>query len=594
MWVWNSNQLVELDVGVGAKDVMIEYSSDAATWTTLGDFEFTQAPGTDDYASDTTVDFGGAVAKYVKLTINSNWGDMLVQYGLSEVRFFYVPVLAREPMPAPGATGVNPQVTLSWRAGREAASHSVYVDIDEQAVTSGTAAAVKVSEPRYETAVNLAQKYFWKVVEVNEAKTPTTWPGEVWSFTTADYIVVDDFEGYTNNSPYRVFQSWIDGAGFSADDFFPNGGTGNGSGALVGYDPTAGDIMEMAIVHGGRQSMPLYYDNSSGAGYSEAVRTFANPQDWTKHGVTTLVICFHGDLTNAAAPVYVKINNTKVVFDNGAAVSALPVWKQWNIALASLSGVNLKSVKSLTIGVGDGKTGGTGTIFIDDILLYATAPAPAAAPTDPGTNGLVLLYSMEGSLQDGSGKGYTGTVSGNPGYMQGAPGYGQAMQFDGLSDYVNVPIAPLLSTLTSSTFAVWVNTSDSAGVWARVFDFGTGDTNYMFLTAANGGQSPQFSIRTATVDEQTVAGWTGLGAGWHHLAVVIDASSMTLRLYQDGSLVSSNATTLLPKDLGTTTQIWLGRSQYTADPFYGGLIDDFRIYNRVLSESQVRYLAGDR
>ncbi|MBN1506075.1 MAG: discoidin domain-containing protein [Sedimentisphaerales bacterium] len=598
MWVWNSNQLVEPDLGVGAKDVTIEYSSDAANWTPLGDFEFTQAPGEDDYASDIAIDFGGAVAKYVKLTINSNWGDILIQYGLSEVRFFYVPVLAREPKPASGETGVNPQVTLSWRAGREAASHSVYLDTDEQAVAGGTATAVVVAEPRYEAALNLAQQYFWKVVEVNEVQTPPAWPGEVWSLTTADYIVVDDFESYTNNSPDRVFQTWIDGLGFSPDNFFPNGGDGNGSGSLVGYDPTLGDIMETAIVHGGRQSMPLYYDNSGGTGVSETQRTFDPPLDWTKHGVTTLVIHFCGDTENVAAPVYAKINGTKVLFNNGVASTAGPVWKQWNIPLSSMAGVNLKSVKSLTIGVGDGATGGTGTLFVDDILLYATAPAQPPTPTDPGTSGLTLLYAMEGNVQDSSGKGNHGTASGSPGYMPSMPGYGQAIQFDGLGDYVDVPIGSLLSTLTNSTFAVWVNSPDG-GVWGRVFDFGTDATNYMFLTANAGAGNARFAMRTPSVDEQLVTGSRALGAGWHHLAVVIDATVETqnlasLRLYQDGSLVSSGATTLLPKDLGVTTQNWLGRSQYTADPFYGGLIDELRIYNRALSESQVRYLAGER
>ena len=592
MWVWNSNQLVEPDFGLGAKGVTIEYSSDAATWTTLGDFEFTQAPGTDDYTKDTPVDFGGAVAKYIKLTINSNWGEM-VQYGLSEVRFFYVPVLAREPNPATGATGVSPQVTLSWGAGREADSHSVYLSTDEQAVTNGTATATKISEPSYETAVNLAQKYFWKVVEVNEAETPSTWEGPVWNFSTAEYLVVDDFESYTNDSPLRVFQTWIDGAGFSKDDFFPSGNSGNGTGSLVGYDPAAGNIMETTLVHSGRQSMPLYYDNSSGTRYSEAERTLAVPQDWSQHGITTLVIWFRGDVNNVAAPVYAKINGTKVVFNNGAASTALPVWKQWNITLSSVAGVNLKSVKSLAIGVGDGKAGGTGTIFIDDLRLYATAPQVATS-TDPGTNGLTLLYSMEGNVQDGSGKGNNGTTSGDPAYVQGMAGYGKALSFDGLNDHVNVPIGSLLSTLTNSTFTAWVNLSGTGGAWQRIFDFGTGNTNYMFLTSNAGGQNARFAIRTATVGEQMVTGPSALGTGWHHLAIVINAASMTLRLYQDGSLAVSGTTTLLPKDLGSTTQNWLGRSQYTADPFFNGALDDLRIYNRALSESEVRYLAGDR
>ena len=165
---------------------------------------------------------------------------------------------------------------------------------------------------------------------------PAPGTSDVWSFSTAESIVVDDFESYTNDSPKRVFQTWIDGMGFSEDEFFPKGNTGNGSGALVGYDPTKGNIMEMALVHGGRQSMPLYYDNSSGTRYAEAQRTFATPQDWSKHGVTTLVLYFRGDSNNVAAPLYVKINGTKVLYNNGAAGTALPVWKQWNIDLSGV------------------------------------------------------------------------------------------------------------------------------------------------------------------------------------------------------------------------------------------------------------------
>ncbi|MHC4510561.1 MAG: hypothetical protein ACYTAO_16665 [Planctomycetota bacterium] len=78
----------------------------------------TLAPGTDDYAHDTTVDFGGAVAQFVRLTASSNWGGVLPQYSLSEVRLFYIPVSARKPSPNSGATDVDLDVTLSWRAGK--------------------------------------------------------------------------------------------------------------------------------------------------------------------------------------------------------------------------------------------------------------------------------------------------------------------------------------------------------------------------------------------------------------------------------------------------------------------------------------------
>jgi hypothetical protein len=69
---------------------------------------------------------------------------------------------------------------------------------------------------------------------------------------------------------------------------------------------------------------------------------------------------------------------------------------------------------------------------------------------------------------------------------------------------------------------------------------------------------------------------------------------MQIRLYMDGVEVGSGATTLLPKDLGVTTQNWLGRSQWADDGYFIGSIDDFRIYSRPLSAGEVLYLAGDR
>ena len=67
-----------------------------------------------------------------------------------------------------------------------------------------------------------------------------------------------------------------------------------------------------------------------------------------------------------------------------------------------------------------------------------------------------------------------------------------------------------------------------------------------------------------------------------------------MQLYLDGAVVVQGATATIPADLGNTTQNWLGRSQYPADAFYTGMIDDFRIYSRALSKAEIRYLVGDR
>jgi len=578
MLVWNSNQAMESILGLGAQAVTVEYSTDGTAWQALGDFEFTQAPGSTGYTADTTLNFAGAAAKFVKLTIKANWGGLLPQVGLSEVRFYAIPVLAREPSPAGAATRVNPQAALSWRAGREAVSHQVYVSTDKQQVIDGTAPVSTVSANTYEAPVTLGQTYYWKVVEVNDAMTPKAWEGDVWSFTTAASLVVDDFESYTDDEGSRIYETWVDG-------------WTNSSGSQVGY--LSAPFAERVLVHGGRQAMPMAYDNNKSPQYSETECTFKAPQDWSKYGITTLVIWFRGDANNTPAPVYAKINGTKVSFNNGAASTALPLWKQWNIDLASL-GIGLKSVKTLTIGVGDGKAGGTGMIFVDDIALYAVAPQPVA-PADPTTNGLVLLYAMEGNVQDTSGKGNNGTVSGDPVYGTGPNGYGKALKFDGLNDYVNLPIGTLLSSLSNITVASWVNWSGTGGGWQRIWDFGTGTTNYMFVTPAQATTGPMtFAIMSTTVAEKRFAAPSSLPAGWHHTAVVIDGTAMTATLYLDGMVVSTSSVAALPKNLGVTNQNWIGRSQFTADGFFTGAVDDFRIYNRVLSAAEIRYLAGDR
>jgi regulation of enolase protein 1 (concanavalin A-like superfamily) len=291
MWVWNFNSQFEYLLGFGFKDVTVEYSENGTDWTTLGDFEFAQGTSANDYAHNTTVDFNGIVAKYVKLTAHSNWSGKS-QYGLSEIRFLYKPVLARQPNPASGQTGVTPDAVLSWRAGREAASHELYFSSDMQAVIDGTAFVGTVSQHSYDLSpldLELGKTYYWKINEVNEAESPASWEGDVWSFTVLPYLLVDDFEGYDYNN--KIYDTWT--------DYFVNN-----TGMTVGYfDPPH---IERVIVHGGSQSMYMRYDNDGTVNegtdyeqsgtlfYSEAEREWMIPQDWTRKGVNVLTLWFRG------------------------------------------------------------------------------------------------------------------------------------------------------------------------------------------------------------------------------------------------------------------------------------------------------------
>ncbi len=274
--VWNSNQLIEKSLGLGARNVTIETSTDGTAWTRLSHVpEFAKAPGADGYVADTTVDFGGVMAQYVRLTINTSWSGSAVT-GLSEVRFSYIPVQARNPEPAAGATGVEVNTSLNWRPGREAVSHKVFFGTDQAAVTNGTASARTAANHTFDPgALTFGTTCYWRVDEVNTI----IYPGDVWSFTSREFAVVDDFESY-NDDNNRIYDSWIDGM------------TDGQSGSVVGY--MAAPFAEHTVVHSGKQSMPLDYNNVRAPFYSEAQRTFLSPQNWTTNGADTLTLYFRG------------------------------------------------------------------------------------------------------------------------------------------------------------------------------------------------------------------------------------------------------------------------------------------------------------
>jgi hypothetical protein len=166
---------------------------------------------------------------------------------------------------------------------------------------------------------------------------------------------------------------------------------------------------------------------------------------------------------------------------------------------------------------------------------------------------------------------------------------GNAVKLAGTGDYVNLP-AGIASGLSDFTISAWVKPAATTD-WTRVFDFGTGTTDYMFLTV-NAGSGPRFAITTSGGGgEQQLTSNTQLPLNtWSHLAVTLSGNTGTL--YVDGTAVATNTNmTLHPSDLGNTTQDWIGRSEY-GDPYLNATVDDFAIYNRALSASQIGALAG--
>ncbi len=573
--VWNSNQLIEGFLGFGAKKVTIETSVDGTTWTPLADVpEFAKATGMAGYAANTTVKFGGVNAKFVKLTINTNQGGMAPQTGLAEVRFFYVPVQARAPQPATGATGVSLETSLTWKPGREAGSHKVFFGTDPNAVAKGTAPAKDTTDRSYTPdALNLETTYYWRVDEVNTV----TYPGDVWSFATETFKVVDDFERYTDKAGEEVFSTWIDGL---ADNY-------KSSGSTVGLDTAkAGTFCETTIIHGGKQSMPLAYDNTK-APVSEATLTFAPARNWTASGIKSLSLWFQGVAGNGGQ-LYVKINNTKVSYNGAAGDLAKTIWTPWNIDL-STTGANLSKVTSLTIGI-EG-AGAKGLLYIDDIRLYPKAPA-YITPVDPGKTNLVGLWTFDGNANDTSGKGNNGTVTG--GTAQWVPGMvNQALQFNGGPLYVDCGTGASLNLTDAVTVTAWIKMDFTAGdrKIAATQDGVAG--GYKLGLYSN--NKLEFEIRTAanaSTLNRASAGGTVLQQGvWYHVAGVYSKGQF-IRTYVLGNLDRELLTTAV---LGPTAGSFkIGRGESATTYFWLGALDDVQVYNKALSQEELLWLAGQK
>ena len=205
------------------------------------------------------------------------------------------------PNPANGAVDVKPSVVLSWDAGAVAASHEVYFGADADAVANAT-----TGSPEYKGSKTLGEEsynpgklvvettYYWRIDEVNGVNPDSPWTGNVWSFTTGDFLAVDDFEDYDigNN---EIWWAWKDGLGYVAHDNEP-AYPGNGTGSVVGDESTS-SYTEETIIHGGLQSMPLVYDNNKQgyANYSEAELELTAQTDWTEQGVAELSLWFRGN-----------------------------------------------------------------------------------------------------------------------------------------------------------------------------------------------------------------------------------------------------------------------------------------------------------
>jgi len=256
------------------------------------------ADGTPNKAADIRVCFGFEEEWRGYLLWNEN-AFYLLEAAINFALGIRIQPEAYSPKPANGQAEVPRDTALSWRQGIFAEKHNVYFgtsikDVNQASVDDPRSVLVSPEQEgtTYEITdlLDYGRTYYWRVDEVNAPPGSYVYKGDVWSFTVANFLVVDDFEDYDDVNNV-IYNTW--------SDYFVNN-----TGMTVGYfEPP---FAEQTVVHSGEQSMPLRYDNDGTVNegtdyetagtllYSEVERQCASGQDWTRDGVTSLSLWHKG------------------------------------------------------------------------------------------------------------------------------------------------------------------------------------------------------------------------------------------------------------------------------------------------------------
>jgi hypothetical protein len=207
------------------------------------------------------------------------------------------------------------------------------------------------------------------------------------------------------------------------------------------------------------------------------------------------------------------------------------------------------------------------------VTVSNAAPPPA---------GLVAAYGFEQtsgtSVTDSSGKGSTGTLSGATWVADGKSG--RALSFDGVNDIVTVPDSNLLDLAPGMTLEAWVKPTTVSGWRTVMLKERPSQLAYALYATGDNGRP---LVETFTGASREARGTAALPVGtWTHLAATYDKS--TLKLYVNGTLVSSTAFT--GTLFNSTGALRIGGNTVWGE-YFGGLIDDVRVYERALSAAEI-------
>ncbi len=549
------------------------------------------------------------------------------------------------PNPVSGATGVSPCAKLTWTPGNPANQQVIYLgEAAAQVPHPLPPGDVNTFEP---ASLGLGRTYYWRIDEIAPADANLVRAGDVWSFTVADRLVIDDFETYDLRKHF-LYETW----------------------QMRGW---AGVSIEQGIVRSCRHSMSFHYHYDA-TWFSETARVFERPQDWAHAQVQVLQMMVRGTAGNAVKGglMYLTLADghaeQTVPYRGDLRLLADPRWSAWRVALTDFDKINLANVTSIAIGLRSATANpqdrGLGTLYIDDITLHPALclqdrdPTGAegrpqadltadcavdfrdvqrlaqdwlhdrarmiavAAPNEP-----VLWYDFDGDAKNRAGTA-DGQIHGRCNFVPGV--YGQAIEFTSEGDNVTVPEAANVFSRTKKaiTITFWQRGHDSTHLNDTVCcsNYAYGQSNPALAIHLGCWRNPgryRWDCGFPWSFENRLAGrhrakseWTGR---WNHWAFTKDSAwrgrpALALRvegvppsnrgqdardtqgqdalatgrmeIYLNGALYDSRTGTDTPVTGITSFEIgtgWYGR--------YDGALDDFRIYDYALSPTEVAYVA---
>src|ERR1039458_8217531 len=448
-----------------------------------------------------------------------------------------------------------------YKLTRNGSTFTAYQSADGVTWTTVQSSTVTMGSTYYAgISINNGSATFDNVVYTNAAVTrgfaPPAAPANVTATAIASNQVYLSWASVTNAAGYNVKRSLVSGSGYTT--------IVSNIAATAYYDTTA------------TTNTTYYYVISAINGGGESANS---PPPASATTPSASAPAAPTGLTATPGANYVDLN--------WAAVIGASSYNVWRSTTAGGSYTNIATGVIATFTDTNATTGKRYYYVVSAVNGLGESPysTEASALVEANLQTYLKFDETGGTTAlDSTTNGWGGTLVNGPIWVAGYSNNAVNLSSNS-SQYVTLPDG-VVNNLDNFSITMWVKQT-TASAWPRAFDFGTGTSSYMFLCPLPGGSSaPRFACRLNNGTEQQINGVSAVSTGvWHHLAVTLNGSVGIL--YVDGVAVGTNSSmTLKPSSLGITTQNYIGKSQF-ADPYFNGLVDDFRIYNDALKAGEV-------